>query len=300
MNLKNLQDEDLRARTAKLVQQEREVLTAILHHLREIERRRLFSKLKFTSLFDYAVKELKYSEAQAQRRISAMRLICEIPALEQKVASGALSLTNMALAQTLFSKEKKAGRPFQSRGKIEVLKQLENKSTRAAQEIVFEISPEMKKRTSLDFQSIEDVELREKLLRLKGLMAHSDPGLDLNQLLHRLCDQALASHNKIKSPLRPSAPKVNSNASLAETRREVYRRDGGKCRNCASTYALEIDHIHPQALGGSSTLENMRLLCRPCNQRAAIDAFGQRKMSKYLRSPVVQYYSPSAHGTHFT
>lgn len=56
--------------TDQLVQQERELLIEILRHLREIERRRLFSALGFKSLFDYAVKRLKYSEDQAGRRIS--------------------------------------------------------------------------------------------------------------------------------------------------------------------------------------------------------------------------------------
>ena len=44
----------------KLVQEERELLTSVLAHLREIERRRLFCDLGFSSLFSYAVEKLGY------------------------------------------------------------------------------------------------------------------------------------------------------------------------------------------------------------------------------------------------
>ncbi|MCX6117779.1 MAG: hypothetical protein NT027_09570, partial [Proteobacteria bacterium] len=69
MNLVQLSDNELHLETQTLVSQERQVLTKILHHLREIERRRLFSDFSCSSLFDYAVKMLGYSEGQAQRRI---------------------------------------------------------------------------------------------------------------------------------------------------------------------------------------------------------------------------------------
>jgi len=102
MNLKHLRDDELLTVTKDLVQMERTTLTKILHHLREIERRKLYSDLGCASLFEYAVKHLQYSEGQAGRRIQAMRLIKEIPEIEQKIASGALSLSNISQAQSFF------------------------------------------------------------------------------------------------------------------------------------------------------------------------------------------------------
>lgn len=84
MNLKSLSDSDLLAKTDQLVQQERELLSKVLFHLREIERRRLFSDLGFKSLFDYAVRRLACSEDHAYRRINAMQLIKELPSVEEK------------------------------------------------------------------------------------------------------------------------------------------------------------------------------------------------------------------------
>jgi hypothetical protein len=58
MNLTKLSDKDLHSETKALVGQERQVLTMILYHLKEMERRRLFSDFGCSSLFDYAVKRL--------------------------------------------------------------------------------------------------------------------------------------------------------------------------------------------------------------------------------------------------
>ncbi|NCN42230.1 hypothetical protein GW916_13385 [bacterium] len=102
MNLKILKDGELLKQTKELVRNERQLLTQILQHLREVERRKLFSELGYQSLFEYAVKELNYSEGQAGRRIQAMRLLKELPQLESKIASGTLSLSNISQAQIYF------------------------------------------------------------------------------------------------------------------------------------------------------------------------------------------------------
>lgn len=47
----------------------------------------------------------------------------------------------------------------------------------------------------------------------------------------------------------------------------VWSRDGGACTRCGSKSDLHFDHIIPVAKGGSSTAENIQLLCKPCNLR---------------------------------
>lgn len=56
-------------------------------------------------------------------------------------------------------------------------------------------------------------------------------------------------------------------AITSEVRREVWRRDEGRCTTCGSQERLEFDHIIPVALGGSNTARNIQLLCEPCNRR---------------------------------
>lgn len=49
-------------------------------------------------------------------------------------------------------------------------------------------------------------------------------------------------------------------------KRSVWARDKGKCVLCGSTERIEYDHKIPVSRGGSSTVDNVQLLCRPCNR----------------------------------
>ncbi len=46
----------------------------------------------------------------------------------------------------------------------------------------------------------------------------------------------------------------------------VWQRDGGACAQCHAREYLEFDHVIPHSRGGASSLNNLQLLCRRCNQ----------------------------------
>ena len=50
-------------------------------------------------------------------------------------------------------------------------------------------------------------------------------------------------------------------------RKNIIKRDGGKCLQCGSTENLTVDHIIPKSKGGSNKWENLQTLCYDCNQR---------------------------------
>jgi 5-methylcytosine-specific restriction endonuclease McrA len=51
-----------------------------------------------------------------------------------------------------------------------------------------------------------------------------------------------------------------------DVRRAVFERDGGRCVDCGSGFELQYDHVIPLALGGANTVQNLQILCAPCNQ----------------------------------
>jgi len=276
MNLAHLSDDRLDAETVRNAQEELNAMTRVLHHLREVDRRRLFSKLKYTSLFDYTVRRLKYSSDQADRRIVAMRLMKEHPEIEEKIQSGALSLTNLGMARTLFKREM-----FSRAEKADFLKRIESKSTRQVARLIATISPQALSRDRITpvsqdhdkFEFLSNPQLREKIARLRGAIAHSHPNIGLGELFEMLVDLGLEHWDKTAAP-RDS----KRQGSLKE---QVMWRDK-RCENCGSTHALEVDHRIPLSHGGQDTLENLRALCRNCNQRAAIEKLGIKKMEPYL------------------
>ncbi|MEK7355656.1 MAG: HNH endonuclease [Bdellovibrionota bacterium] len=320
MNLKHLTDATLDLDLLRLVRSERVLLAEILHHLREVENRRLYSAHGFSSLFAYATERLGYSEDQAARRISAMRLLKEIPEIEQKIESGALTLTHLSKAQTLFRQEKKAQRPRSVAQKLFVLSQLESSSKRDAEKVLEResfVTPVAKPAAppvSLD-QFGEALQV--KLTRLLDLKARSSAGVSLNELIDQLADLGLEKWDPIKKAERANLRKQNRNADAADSanddasihapvrvtskarttryieasaRHALFIRDRGCCGNCGSTRNIEIDHIVPFALGGSNDLENLRLVCRSCNQRSAIEQFGVGKIQSYLKAPTLDYF----------
>ena len=105
--IKQLSNKELLSHTKLLVQKERRIHIQVLRHLAEIDSRKLFFRQGFFSLFDYAVRELGYSEGAAYRRIKAMKLCCALPETANRLQSGRLSLSAASQLQVFFEKQDK-------------------------------------------------------------------------------------------------------------------------------------------------------------------------------------------------
>ena len=101
--LRRLTDEDLVANIQMLTRGERRMTIGVLHHLNEIEHRRLFLELGYGSLFDYCVRKLKYSASAAGRRIQAARCIRHHPEVLGLLGNRDLSLSTIALIQPILT-----------------------------------------------------------------------------------------------------------------------------------------------------------------------------------------------------
>jgi hypothetical protein len=96
-----------------------------------------------------------------------------------------------------------------------------------------------------------------------------EAGLDL------LLSQAAKRKGLVEKPQKKLRPSKAEHIP-AHVRREVWKRDGGRCQwrlhtgeICGCTKGLQFDHIEPLALGGTSTVANVRLLCAVHNREAA-------------------------------
>jgi len=74
----------------------------------------------------------------------------------------------------------------------------------------------------------------------------------------------------------------------AATRDAVFARDKGRCtyvgrtgERCDATHNLQIDHVVPYARGGTSSIENLRLLCARHNKIEAERVYGANSMKRF-------------------
>ena len=105
-----LGDQQLLEQIRRLAANQRCIELHILDHLDEIDRRGLALRRGFSSLFDYAVRELRFTDAAAQRRIQAMRLCRRHGWVRASLQSGELSLTAAAQLETTFAGAERAER----------------------------------------------------------------------------------------------------------------------------------------------------------------------------------------------
>ena len=181
-----LSDRELLRETRNLVRHERHLQGAVIDHLTEIEARGLYLERGFSSLFDYAVRELGYSDAAAARRIGAMRLCADQPDAREGLRDGSLTLSAAAELQWAFDRQVR----------------------RMLADLDPELAPPADRVRPLgdgryELKATIDAECQQGLEQLRGLLSHVDPRMTMGQLVGRLVREALAATGH-----RPSARAV--------------------------------------------------------------------------------------------
>ncbi len=135
--------------------------------------------------------------------------------------------------------------------------------------------------------------------RWRGLRRHKFPAGRLEDLF----EDALKLAIERVDPARPRRASRSGGAKgrriPAAVKRAVWSRDGGRCafigqdgRRCEAAERLEYDHVRPWSLGGASTADNLRLLCRPHNQWLGRRLFGDRRRRAPLRPDAPAHAPP--------
>ena len=276
MNLNHLTDLTLLKDTKNLANEYREVTAKLLHHISEVDRRKLYTELGYSSLFYYVVQELGFDDASAIRRVKAAKLLEGMPEIEQKIESGELTLSNLAKVSDVI----KQNNITDQDKKAEIIGKVENLSTRSCEKLLLEMTDkelpqprrEIKPITkTLNLLTVTVNDDGASLLQeLKGLLAHRKLSQDkLFEIIFTKAKEKIEAE-RFKTESKSTKTAIGHTRYIAAAdKRDTYLKDK-KCAKCGSTYALQFAHKEPYAMGGKTTGQNLKILCRNCNQRDRI------------------------------
>ncbi len=200
-DLRTLKNSELDSRIKSLARQERELLTHVLHVIKEIDNRKLYLEMSYSSLFAYLTEAVGYSASSAQRRIDAARLLNEIPSLSDKIESGEIHL-----AQT--SRIQKAAREIirnrqikvTSEDKLELLESLAGKNQRDTEKQVAQffdmpiIQKSIEKTQADDSVRLEITLSKiqyDKLKQAQALVSHALPGNQIVDFIEYISNKVI-------------------------------------------------------------------------------------------------------------
>ena len=131
-------------------------------------------------------------------------------------------------------------------------------------------------------------ETEEKLRRVQALARHTIPSGDPVEIFDRALTLLLQDLERrrcaaVKSPRLPREAAGGSRHIPASVKREVWRRDEGRCAytgragRCTERSFLEYHHVRPYAVGGRGDAANIELRCRSHNAYEASLFFGPER-----------------------
>lgn len=225
----SLPNASLHERIRSLILKEREITLEILEALSVVEKRMLHAEMGFSSLHEYCVKGLGYSEGAAYRRIASMRLIEGLSKeakekTEKAITEGKLSLSSISTLHGFFQEEKREGKEIPVSEKEKLLLQIEGKSKREAEEEIARIKPDRVRKdqervlteTETEVRFTADKILLEKLNRLRALLSHKHPHATYQSLLTEMADFML----KRIDPVEKEERRVKVKATQTELKKE--------------------------------------------------------------------------------
>ena len=303
-------DQELLANIIILVKKEKNLTLSVIEHLAEIQNRRLFADLGYSSLFVYCTKHLGYCESEAYYRINAMKLTNTIPMAKVLIKTGLLTITNASQVYSTLKRieqiEKLEG-PEKSDHSSGDYKKLEKESsTKLAQKLIIEVCGKSKREAEIILKGhhqptkIKKIKIEinestyldfEKYREENGYFSDEEIIKKLFQLLY-FKKNNIEKEDTIETKTKATKIASVKNSRYIPTSLKITIKN--RARNCCEYISplnhnrcvekrnLEFDHIQPFAKGGTNSIQNLRLLCKTHNQRMSILEFGQKKMSAFL------------------
>ncbi len=273
-----LDDEQILQAMQTSVAVEQASLGDFLKGLLQVEERGLHFLLGYPNLFEFCHHEFGLSEGSIYRRLQVARKIRAFPELGEAIANGQLNLTLASLLCPHLGTL-----PWQ-----ELLTLVQGKSKREAQKLLIdafgtELTGEGKTsdvrytgRQSYSYRLKIPAALHHKLERVKEVLSHQVPDGEWENILDRMVEAYLDKHD----PQRQQTPTIDFWSSYQSRNRYIPRGLKQKllaaadfrCQfvspegnRCQQTRYLDVDHIHPIAMGGLTEWSNLQILCRAHN-----------------------------------
>jgi 5-methylcytosine-specific restriction endonuclease McrA len=259
-----MDDEDLLASTRELACKSCEVEADLLHHIGEIDARRLYSQRGFPSMIVFCIKDLRFSEGAAYNRILVARAARRLPAIFEALASRQVHLAGLRVLVPHLTEENHEAVLAEAAGKSkreieelaarlapkapvpDVVRKLpERAALPLAGAVKSPASPPVARRPivaplsadTFQIQFTGSRQVRDKLRQAQDLLRHRvrNPDLaaviekGLDALISNLLEERFAAGRK---PRRGQvlAPVFSTSRDIPDPiKRAVYERDGGRC-----------------------------------------------------------------------
>lgn len=282
--LSSLPDAELVAEMTRRAGRERHATADVIRALIEFDRRRLYLGEGYPSLFAYCTAVLHYSEHSAFNRIEVARAAARWPQLLACLEEGSLHLAGARLLA-----------PHLTADNIDMaLAASRHKSKRDIEEVAAGLAH----RALLVAVAAEQYRLhltisrtaRDQLRQIQALLSHQLPDGNPAVIFERALDLLFKEleRQRLAATERPRAARTQKPRSrhiAAAVKREVWRRDEGRCSfvgrqgRCAERKFLEYHHVVPHAEGGPPTAPNIELRCRAHNVYEAEVHFGPDRVA---------------------
>ena len=316
------------ARIAGLAHSEHAALADLLLAIAGFDELAVYRQLGFSSLFDFLHREIGLSRGSAYYRQVGARMIRRFPEIEEPVRDGRLCITTVGeLAKVMTEENRAVVLPRFFGCSREEARQL------VAEMLPAEVVP--RRTVVTEVPLLAPVELAPVEPEPEGVLpvgrdrTHPSRGVAAGVERRTVVEPLTSTETRMHVTVSPSFMTLLKRARAgqghvqpgatdeqvltaalelllekqgkrtacvpAKVKREVVRRDGGKCQwpvdgggVCGSEVWLQIDHVVPRGKGGPSTVENCRVLCRAHNLEAARQIYGDEHMDLFtesLRSP---------------
>ena len=239
--------------------------------LQLVMRARVWEKMGYSSLHDYAVRALKFSDDQAYRYLSVCRKTLEIPELKLALEQGSITLSNARRIVPVITQSNKS----------EWLEKAAHLKTRQLEREIVKVRPEQKVREGLkpvaesvtEFRAAISPELEAKLKRVLDLQCQrQNKSATWNDALEALAELYLEKNDPVRKAQRNAGKAVatcpkGERAVSAAAQHQVATKDQVQCtfvthgKRCENRRFLHLHHKLPVAMGGTSSPENLTTLC---------------------------------------